>query len=184
MKHSVLFLIFLIFFSAIKSPAQEANSNESIVKTKKGARAFWIQGGLGFASANINYDYHPSDFMHLELNGHFRRDHKLYSAGWDAQGTDCWGIDTFWGAYGRSLYGRWGEAAISGGIGLLRWYYHTESDRGTIYSPTVPSLIIKAQGIAHLPQAIGCGFVFTINLSWEATYIAFSTVVALGGWNW
>jgi hypothetical protein len=184
MKKIILLLIYLFCFMAASSVAQESNIDESMTKRKKGARALWVQGGFGSATANINYWHHPTDFMHLELNGHFRQDHKLFSAGWEGQWTDCWGIDTFWGSYGRSAYGRWGEAAISGGIGLLRWYYQTESDRGTIYSPTVPALIIKAQGIAHLPQAVGCGLVLTLNVTWEATYFALSTVMSLGGWNW
>jgi len=57
------------------------------------------------------------------------------SIGRDAEGADCWRIDTFWAFLGYSVHAWCLAASKSAGIGYLQWYYHTERDEGTTYSP-------------------------------------------------
>lgn len=93
------------------------------------------------------------------------------------------GIETFWGSYGFSSAKASFESTISAGIGFSRWYYHTETELGTIYSSYVPSLIVRAQAILHLRQLFGFGLVLTGNVNSESFYLAGGFVFSLGFWN-
>jgi len=165
-------------------PGQDEEKQENTSLMSRNNHALWLQVGLGSASATVNYEYHPSEFFHAELSAHFRRNQALFSLGTDVELTECWGINTYWGTIGYGLHQRCLEASLNAGIGYTQWYYHTESEKGTIYSPGVPSLMMKAQAILHLPQGIGCGGAVTANRSQEASYVAISLILALGGWNW
>jgi len=148
------------------------------------SRALWLQVGLGGSRTKINTSYNPSEMIHNEASLHFRKRKHLFSIGLDGERTDCWGIDNFWGTYGYSYYNRFFDASVSAGIGFTDWYYHTESELGTIKSKMVQGLIIKMQAIQHFPQVFGVGVVITININREASYYAGSLVFSLGGWNW
>lgn len=151
----------------------------------KGPHAFWVQGGLGIASADIEYrDWRGwESFFHLNASGHFRRHNRVVAFGFDHQGIEAWGIKSWWGTYGVSHSRSSSESLLSLGVGLTQWYYHTESSRGTIRSDKLPSLVAKVQTIIHLPQTFGLGFVLSGNWNKESPYVAGSIVLALGLWN-
>jgi hypothetical protein len=159
--------------------------NKSLSNRKKGNHALWFQGGFGAASTDIYDQNQPSElFLHGEFSVHFRRYHNIMAIGVDSESVEAWGIKTLWGTYGYSYSRSWLEASLNAGIGYSQWYHHTESDRGTIHSPHVPSLIIRAQTILHLRQLFGFGLVLTGNVNKESYYVAGGFVFALGLWNW
>ncbi len=154
-------------------------------RDSKGPHAFWVQGGLGIASADIEYRNWVSweSFLHLNASAHFRRHHRMVAVGIDDLGIEAWGIKSWWGAYGISHSRSSSESSLSLGVGLTQWYYHTESSRGTIRSDKLPSLVAKAQTMIHLRQIFGLGLVLSGNWNKESPYVAGSIVLALGLWN-
>lgn len=152
---------------------------------KTGPHAFWIQGGLGVASADIRGRYWTSwePFLHFNASAHFRRHHRLVSIGLDHQMIEAWEIKSWWAGYGIVHSLPYLEASLSLGMGLTRWYYDTESSRGRVHSAKAPSLLAKAQVIAHVKQMLGLGLVLSGNVNNEAAYVAGSIVLALGAWN-
>ena len=151
----------------------------------KGPHAFWVQGGLGVASADIEYRSWTSweAFFHLNASVHVRRHNRVAAFGFDHQGIEAWGIKAWWGTYGISHSRSWQESSLSLGLGLTQWYYETESSRGTIRSANVPCLLAKAQTMVHAKQVLGVGLVLSGNLNKESPYVAGSIVFALGLWN-
>jgi len=144
-------------------------------------RALWLQLGLGPAMADIG----PNEFFHGEMSLHFRPKNQLFSIGIDANGTEAWGIDAFWGAFGYSFHDPFIDATLSSGLSLTQWYHYTESGNlGTLRSDYVPGILFKAQVLPHLRFGLGVGVVLTFNYSNEVEYHAVSLVLALGHWNW
>lgn len=152
---------------------------------RKKSHAFWIQGGYGVASADIRYRRWTSweSFFHANASVHFRRHNRVVAFGFDHHGIEAWEIKSWWGTYGVSHSLMWLESSLSLGAGLTRWYYHTESSRGTIRSTKVPSLLVKAQTIVHAKQTFGFGIALSGNLNKESPYVAGSIVFVLGVWN-
>ena len=144
-------------------------------------RAAWLQLGLGPAVADIG----PNEFFHGEVSLHFRPENKLLSIGMDANGTETWGIDAFWGAFGYSFHDPFIDATLSLGLSLTQWYHYTESGSlGALRSGYVPGILFKVQVLPHFRFGLGVGVVFTVNYSREVEYHAVSLVLALGHWNW
>lgn len=152
---------------------------------KTGPHAFWLQGGLGVASADISGRYWTSweAFLHFNASAHFRRKHRLVSIGLDHQMIEAWEIKSWWASYGFVHSLPYLEASLSLGAGLTRWYYDSESSRGRVRSVKAPSLLAKAQVITHVKQILGLGLVLSGNVNNEASYVAGSIVLALGAWN-
>ncbi len=144
-------------------------------------RALWVQVGLGVAMANKG----PGEYIHADMSLHFRYRNQLFSIGMDANGTECWGIDSMWGAYGYSLHDRLIDIMFSSGIAFTQWYHDTESiPFGTIRSRYVPGILLRFQALPHFRFGLGTGVVITFNYNNEARYHAVSLVLALGHWNW
>ena len=164
---------------------QSASRVDPHDRDKDGPHAFWLQGGLGVASADIKYrDWVAwESFFHLNASAHFRRHNRVVAFGFDHQGIEAWGIKSWWGTYGVSHSRSRSESSLSLGVGLTSWYYHTESSRGTIRSAKVPCLLAKAQTMIHAKQVLGVGLVLSGNLNKESPYVAGSIVFALGLWN-
>ena len=145
------------------------------------SRALWFQFGLGPAKADLG----PNEFFHGEMSLLFRPGNKAFSIGFDSNGTETWGIDAFWGAYGYSFHDPFIDATLSSGLSLTQWYHYTESGSlGTLRSKYVPGILVKAQVLPHFRFGLGVGIVFTFNYNKEVEYHAVSLILALGHWNW
>ncbi len=180
--------------SRMMRPLEVRQENPALVQSegqgdrqdgRTGPHAFWIQGGLGVASADIRGRYWTSwePFLHVNASAHLRRHHLLVSIGLDHQMIEAWEIKSWWASYGFVHSLPYLEASLSLGAGLTRWYYDSESSRGRVRSAKAPSLLAKAQVITHVKQILGLGLVLSGNVNNEAAYLAGSLVLALGAWN-
>jgi hypothetical protein len=146
--------------------------------------ALWLQAGLGLSYGRRRPKLIAAEWIHIEVNGHFRRNSSVFSIGLDGEAIMYEGIQAIWGTWGHSLHDQFLESSISVGFGFSRWSHATESEYGSIKSRFVPALVFRAQMMAHFPQVFGIGAGVTMNYSRESAYIAGSLIFAFGSWNW
>lgn len=67
-------------------------------------------------------------------------------------------------------------SAVSAGVSCTDWNNN--------HLHKAPGLMLRAQSLLHLPQMMGLGFGFTLNINRKGLYASVGIMAAVGAWNW